>query len=254
MTALLAWSAWLIAILIGLGVFVARSAETGLTYVSLPRLFYALYVMVCVLVLSALRAPAAAAAAFAVALAAGIWAMLGDEPVAGGREAEVRERVAGCRRALEADKRNPASLELLGDVYSTLENKELALKYWGQAYEIWSQAKLLEKIECVKRRDPVFYIWGSPCAGQLRACPGCEQVRRRLDYSCPRCGEIFFPDRATWAAARFNRLYDRTGAGAAVETGLAFLPFLFFCEPWAYAAAWLVWIGARRPAVEAADL
>jgi hypothetical protein len=133
-----------------------------------------------------------------------------------------------------------------------LEDKPLALKYWGLAYAIWPQAKLLEKIECVKRADPVFFIWGSPCARELKACPSCERVGVRGEFSCPRCEERLFPGRATWAAARFNRLYESNGAGAAVETGLAFLPFLFFCAPLAYVAAWLIWIGARRRGPETA--
>lgn len=253
MIALLSWSAWALAVVVGFCLFIARSAETGLAYVNLPRLLYFFWMLVCVLLLSVLRAPEAAAAALGLAAAVGVWAMLGDEPVPGGRAAEVLERVDGCRRALKEDGRNPASLELLGDVYSTLEDKPLALKYWGLAYEIWPQAKLLEKIECVKRPDPVFHVWGSPCARELRACPSCERVGPRLEFACARCGECFFPGRAIWAAARFNRTYESTGAGAAVETGLALLPFLYFCAPWAYALAWLVWIGARRPGPETAS-
>lgn len=250
MIALLCWSAWLLALVIGGALFMMRSAETGLSYVNLPLFLYYVYIQMCVLILAHLHMPIQAAMALGVALVVGVWAMMGDEPVAGGRAAEIAERVAGCQRALKADKRNPASLELLGDTYSTLEDKGLALKYWGQAYEIWSQAKLLEKIECIKRPNPVFFIWGSPCVRELRACPVCERVGPRLAYSCLRCGEVFFSNRADWLAVRFNRTYETTGAGAAVETGLAFLPFLFFCEPWAYALAWLVWIGARRPGPE----
>lgn len=247
---MLTWSAWLITVILGLGMFLLRSSETGFSYVSLPRLLYFLWILVCVLVLGALRAPAPAAIALGLALIVGVWAMLGDEPPPSTRAVEVIERVQGCRRALEADARNPASLELLGDVYSTLENKALALKYWGLAYDIWSQAKLLEKIEFVKRPDPVFYIWGSPCVRELRACSTCERVVGRLTFSCKKCGEVFFPGRADWAAARFNRIYETTGAGAAVETGLAFLPFLYGCGSLAYGLVWLVWIGARRPGPE----
>lgn len=247
MIALLAWSAWLLSVILGTALFMMRSAETGLTYVSLPRFLYFIWILVCVLVLAHLRAPVPAALALGAAVIVGIWAMLGDEPVAGGRRAELTERVEGCRRALQKDERNPASLELLGDAYSTVEHKALALKYWGQAYDIWPQAKLLEKIECVKRSDPVFFIWGRPCASELRACPACERISSRLEFSCPRCGEAFFAGRADWVALRFNRIYETTGAGSAVESGLALLPFLFYCAPWAYIAAWLVWIGARRP-------
>lgn len=252
MTVLLCWSAWALAVVLGFCLFIARSGETGLAYVNLPRLLYFLWILVCVLILAALRAPAAAAAALGLAAAVGVWAMLGDEPAPGGRASEVVERVKGCRRALKEDARNPASLELLGDAYSTVENKPLALKYWGLAYDIWPQAKLLEKIECVKRSDPVFFIWGGPCARELRACPSCERVVARLAFACPGCGAGFFPGRPGWAAARFNRLYETSGAGEAVQTGLVFLPFLFFCAPWAYATAWLIWIGARRPGPEAA--
>jgi hypothetical protein len=248
MIALLSWSSWLIAIVIGLAVFIMRSAETGLTYINLPGFLYYIWIMACALILAYLRAPVPAALAIGVAVVVGVWAVLGEEPVRGSRHTEVVERIKGCQRALKADKRNPASLELLGDVYSTLENKELALKYWGLAYEIWARAKLLEKIESVKRADPVFFIWGSSCANELRACPTCERAGSRLEFSCPRCGEVFYPGRASWVSVRFNRVYETTVAGPAVEMGLLFLPFLFFCEPWAYAAAWLVWIGARRPA------
>ena len=251
MIALFTWSAWLITIILGAALFMMRSAETGLTYINLPLFLYYVYIQMCVLILAHLRLPIPAAMALGVAIVVGVWAMLGDEPVPGGRAAEVAERVEGCQRALKADKRNPASLELLGDTYSTLEDKALALKYWGLSYEIWSQAKLLEKIECVKRPDPVFFIWGSPCVRELRACSVCERVLSRLAFSCPRCGEVFFPSRVAWLAVRFNRIYETTGAGSAVETGLVFLPFLFFCEPWAYVLAWLVWIGARRPGPEA---
>lgn len=247
MISLFAWSAWLISVVIGAAMFMMRSAETGLAYVNLPRFLYFMWIMVCVLLLAHMRAPIPAAMALGIALMVGVMAMIGDEPVAGTRAAELTERVAGCQRALKEDKNNPASLEILGDVYSTLEDKTLALKYWGLAYEIWSQAKLLEKIECVKRPEPVFVIWGTPCVRELKACPRCERIGARLDFACPRCGEIFFPSRAVWLMVRFNRIYETTGAGEALETGLVFLPFLFFCEPWAYIVTWLVWIGARRP-------
>lgn len=247
MIAVVSWAAWGVAVVSGFCLSVARTAETGMAYVNLPRLLYFLWILVCVLVLAVLRAPVAAAVCLLIALVVGVRAMFGDEPGAGGRAFEVIERIKGCRRALAADARNPASLELLGDAYSTVENKTLALKYWGSAYEIWPQAKLLEKIECVKRENPVFFIWGNPCARELRACPACERVGARLAFACAHCGEVFFSGRAIWAATRFNRLYETSGAGTAVETGLIFLPFLFYCAPWAYAFAWLVWIGARRP-------
>jgi len=250
--ALVAWASWLLAVVLGFCLFIARTSETGMSYVNLPRLLYFLWILVCVMFLAVARAPLPAALCLGLAVAVGIWAILGDEPPPSRRRKEIEERVDGCRRALKEEARNPASLELLGDVYSTLESKDIALKYWGLSYEIWSNAKLLEKIECVKRRDPVFFIWGGPCVKELRACPACERVGSRLDFSCPRCGEIHFESRSHWAALRFNRIYETTGAGEAVETGLAFLPFLFFCEPWAYVAAWLVWSGARRPGPETA--
>lgn len=249
---LVLWSSWTLVCLLGFCLFVARTSETGMTYVNLPRLLYFLWILVCVMFLAIARAPVPAALSMLLAVAVGLWAILGDEPTPTGRYNEILERVEGCKRALKENARNPASLELLGDAYSTVENKTLALKYWGLCYENWSNAKLLEKIECVKRRDPVFFIWGGPCARELRACSECERVCGRLTYSCPRCGEIFFPDRLSWASERFNRFYETTGAGSTVETGLAFLPFLFFCAPWAYVAAWLIWSGARRPGPESA--
>jgi hypothetical protein len=242
----LAWTAWAAVTIAGLCLFLLRSGDTGFNYVNLPRLLYFFWILLCVLLLSVLRAPTAAAAGLALAGIVGVWAMVGDEPARGGRLNEVVERVKGCRRALALDARNPASLELLGDVYSTLEDKALALKYWGLAYDIWSQAKLLEKMERVKRPVPVFHYWGRPCARELRACAKCERIVSRRAFFCADCGEVFSPDRPTWLATRFNALYEATGAGLAVETGFVFLPFLFLCAPWAYALSWLVWLGARR--------
>ena len=61
MIALFAWSAWLIAVVIGLCVFIMRSAETGLTYINLPGFLYYVWIMACALILAHLRAPATAA-------------------------------------------------------------------------------------------------------------------------------------------------------------------------------------------------
>ena len=242
---LVAWCGWLLAILIGCGLFFLRSTETGFSYVSLPRLFYFLWVMVCVLVLAAMRAPYLAGAGLALAAVVGVGAFMGNEPGAIRRRAEVSERLEGCRRALEKNERNPASLELIGDVYSTLEEADLALRYWERANEIMPQTKLREKIAGLQREVPSFHFWGAPCAHEVRACPKCEAVGSRLDFSC-RCGARFFPGRITWLAVRFNRLCDGTGAGRAIGSGLVLLPFLYMCAPWAYAIAWMVWIGARR--------
>lgn len=225
--------------------FFLRSTETGFSYVSLPRLFYFLWVMVCVLVLAAMRSPYLAGASLALAAVVGVGAFRGNEPGAVRRREEVSERLEGCRRALEENERNPASLELIGDVYSTLEEAGLALSYWDRANEIMPQTKLREKIAGLHREVASFHYWGAPCAHEVRACPKCEAVGSRLDFSC-RCGARFFPGRMSWLAVRFNRLCDGTGAGRAIGSGLLLLPFLYMCAPWAYATAWLIWIGARR--------
>lgn len=247
----IAWSGWLLAVLTGCGLFVLRGAGSGLSYVSLPRLLYFMWLLVCVLVLAAMRAPYAAAAGLTLAAIVGVWAFLGDEPGALRRRAELSERLEGCRRALEENERNPASLELIGDVYSTLEEAGLALRYWERAYAVLPQTKLREKIAGLRRSTPSFHCWGAACAREVRACPECEAVGSRLDFAC-RCGAGHFPDRASWLAVRFNRLCDETGAGRAIESGLFLLPFLYLCAPWAYALAWLIWIGARRPGPGAA--
>ncbi len=242
---MIAWCGWLLAVLVGCGLFFLRSTETGFSYVSLPRLFYFLWVMVCVLVLAAMRSPYLAGASLALAAVVGVGAFRGNEPGAVRRREEVSERLEGCRRALEENERNPASLELIGDVYSTLEEAGLALSYWDRANEIMPQTKLREKIAGLHREVASFHYWGAPCAHEVRACPKCEAVGSRLDFSC-RCGARFFPGRMSWLAVRFNRLCDGTGAGRAIGSGLLLLPFLYMCAPWAYATAWLIWIGARR--------
>jgi hypothetical protein len=248
----LAWAAWALVTVAGFCLFFLRSTETGLAYVNLPRLLYFFWILLCVMLMASRRSPEAAAAGLIFAFVLGAWAMIGDEPSRGGRLEDLVERVKGCRRALELDARNPASLELIGDVYSTLEDKTLALRYWERSYAIVSNAKLLEKMESVRRENPVFLVWGEPCARELRACPECERIGPRGAYACARCGERFYPDRPSWLAVRFNRLWETTGAGMAAETGLIFLPFLFWCAPWAYGLAWLCWLGARRSGPEGA--
>jgi hypothetical protein len=242
---LLSWSSWALLTVAGLGLFVMRSAETGLSYVSLPRVFYFFWIMLCVMLMAYVKAPVAAAFCLLLACAVGVYALIGDEPEPGSRAREVLERVAGCRRALEENARNPMSLELLGDAYSTIEERTLALAYWDRSYAIVPNAKLLEKIERLRRDAPVFFYWGPPCASELRACPKCERLLLRSAWNCA-CGEGFFPDRPTWLAGRFNRAWEDTGAGRAVMTGLALSPYLYLTEPWAYGIVWLVWVGARR--------
>ncbi len=242
-----AWGAWALAVVTGAGMFMLRSTETGLAYVNLPRLFYFMWVLTCVLLATAFQQTAAAALGLAFAAAVGIWAFVGDEPAWGTRLEELRERAAGCRRALAEDERNPMSLELLGDAYSTLEDPVLALKYWEKSYAIVQQTGLREKIERAKRPAPSFYYSGPRAARDARACPGCEEIVPRLAASCRACSRPLFSDAWGLRAARFNRFCEETGAGAAIESGLLLLPFLYFCAPWAYGLAWLVWIGARRP-------
>ncbi|UPT74492.1 MAG: hypothetical protein M0D55_01765 [Elusimicrobiota bacterium] len=210
---LLSWSSWTLLTVIGLGLFVMRSAETGLSYVSLPRLLYFFWIMLCVMFMAYVKAPGAAAICLLLASAVGVYALIGDEPEPGSRAKEVLERVAGCRRALEENERNPMSLELLGDAYSTIEERAHALRCWERSYAIVPNAKLLEKIERLRRAVPVFFYWGPPCAHELRACPQCERVLVRSAWACA-CGERFFPDRPTWLAARFNRIWEDTGEAA----------------------------------------
>ncbi len=247
---LLAWASWAVLAVLGLCLCILRSTETGLAYVNLPRLAYFFWILVCVMLMASLKAPEAAAGGLIAAFCVGLYALVGDEPVRGGRERELVERAEGCRRALKENERNPASLELLGDAYSTIEDGTLALRHWERSYVIFPNAKLLEKMERVKRERPVFHYWGEPCARELRACQRCERIGSRRAFACPGCGQAFYPDRASWLASRFNALWEADGAGRAVETGVALLPFLFWCAPWAYGLAWLCWTGARREGPE----
>lgn len=251
LTELLAWSSWSILAVLGLGVFVMRSAETGMAYVNLPRILYFFWILLCVMALAYVKAPGAAAASLLLACGVGVYALIGDEPEIGGRAKEIRARVEGCRRALVENARNPMSDELLGDAYSTIEERELALRYWERCYSVVPNAKLLEKIEGLRRDVPVFYYWGAPSSLELIACRGCEKVLPRGVWACA-CGERFYTDRPTWLAFRFNRAWESTGAGRAVRTGLWLSPYLYLTDPWAYGLLWLLWTGAgRRGPVEA---
>lgn len=240
------WAAWLAVTATGIVMTMLRSAEDAFSTVSLPKLLYMMWLMVCVLALVALRLVQEAVIGFAAALAVGAFAFMGGQTSARRRE-ELAERLRGARAALEEDPRNGMSMELLGDVASTLEEREGALRWYERAYAVVPNAGLLEKIEGLKREVPNFHIWGNPCAHELRLCPACEELNARGAYECVRCGKAFFHSRLLWRAASFNRFCDDNGLTEMLESGLALLPFLFACGPWAYGFSWLVWAGARRP-------
>lgn len=243
---LFAWSAWALATLSGVILIILRSAEDSYVSVSLPRLLYMMWLMVCVLALVALHHITQAIIGLVAALFVGALAFMGQEPDSRRRK-EVAERLAGARAALAENPENGMSMELIGDVCSTLEEKGRALDWYRKAYQRVPNAKLQEKILGLERTPPRFYVWGNVCADELRICPGCEELNGRPDFECRRCGKAFFPTRGLWLASRFNRLCDETGLTAALESGLALLPFLFWCGPAAYSFAWLIWAGARRP-------
>lgn len=240
------WSGWGLVTVLGIVLIMLRSAENSFSTVSLPRLLYMMWLMVCVLVLVALRHVAEASVGLVLALAVGAMAFMSDEK-SSRRRKEIEERLRGAREALKEDPDNGLSMELLGDVCSTLEEREPALRWYEKAYALIPNAKLLEKISNLRRVPPTFYTWGNPCSHELRLCPSCEALCGRGDYACRRCGEVFFPSAALWRAARFNRLADEYGVTEALESGVFLLPFLFACGPVAYGFSWLVWAGARRP-------
>jgi hypothetical protein len=240
------WAGWLAVTAAGIVMTMLRSAEDAFSTVSLPKLLYMMWLMVCVLAFVALRLVREASIGLAAALAVGALAFMGGRTSARRRE-ELAERLAGARAALEENPKNGLSMELLGDVASTLEEREGALRWYEKAYAVVPSAGLLEKIERLKREQPDFHVWGNPCAHELRLCPACEELNARGAYECVRCGKAFFPSRLLWRAASFNRFCDDNGLTEMLESGLALLPFLFYCGPWAYGFCWLVWAGARRP-------
>lgn len=240
------WAGWLAVTALGIVMVMLRSAEDAFSTVSLPKLLYMMWLMVCVLAFVALHLVAEAAVGFVAALAVGAFAFMGGETSARRRE-ELAERLRGAREALKENPNNGLSMELLGDVASTLEEREGALRWYERAYAVIPNAGLLEKIERLKREPPDFHIWGNPCAHELRLCPKCEELNARGAYDCARCGARFFSSRLLWRAAAFNRFCDDNGLTEILESGLALLPFLFACGPWAYGFTWLIWAGARRP-------
>jgi hypothetical protein len=240
------WSGWALATLVGILLFALRSAEGGFVSVSLPKLLYMMWLMTCVLILVALRLVVPACVGLAAALLVGALAFAGEEADSRRRK-EVAERLRGARAALAEHPNNGMSMELLGDVCSTLEEREPALAWYRKAYALVPNARLQEKIAGLERKVPLFYIWGNPCAHELRLCPGCEELNGRADAECRRCGRPFFATRALWAAAALTRVCDETGLTEALESGLLLLPFLYACGPGPYGLVWLVWAGARRP-------
>ncbi len=244
---LIGWSAWALATATGLILIVMRTAENAFTTVSLPRLLYLMWLMVCVLVLVAMRHVAAASVGLLFAAFVGALTFMSEDKKVSRRRGEIAERLRGAREALKEEPNNGLAMELLGDVSSTLEDRASALKWYEKAYAFIPNAKLLEKIENLKRTPPSFYIWGNVCAHELRLCPACETLCERDDYSCSRCGETFFSTPGLWWASRFNRVCDEYGLTEALESGVFLLPFLFVCGPMPYGFAWLVWAAARRP-------
>ncbi|MDX6770204.1 MAG: hypothetical protein SF051_11785 [Elusimicrobiota bacterium] len=242
------WGAWALTTMSGVVLVILRSAENSYSSVSLPRLLYMMWLMACVLVLVALRHVFEAAVGLGAALVVGALTFVSSEAVSR-RQKEIEERLRGARQALKEDPENGLSMELIGDVCSTLEHRDLALSWYEKAYALIPNAKLLEKLSNLKRSPPVFHIWGNPCARELRLCPSCETLCRRGDYSCRRCGEVFFAAPGLWRAAAFNGLCDEYGVTEVLESGVVLLPFLFACGPLPYGFCWLVWAGARRPRV-----
>jgi tetratricopeptide (TPR) repeat protein len=240
------WAGWLAVTAAGIVMTMLRSAEDAFSTVSLPKLLYMMWLMVCVLAFVALRMVWEASIGLAAALAVGAFAFMGGATGSRRRE-ELAERLAGARAALEENPNNALSMELLGDVASTLEEREGALRWYERAYALVPSAGLLEKLEGLRRETPNFFIWGNPCAHELRLCPACEELNARGAYACARCGKAFFGSRLLWRASAFNRFCDDNGLTEILESGLFLLPFLFACGPWAYGFCWLVWAGARRP-------
>lgn len=242
----LAWGAWLVLMVFGLVSAMARDARAGYASVRLPRLFFFLWILVCVLVFLSLGHAAQALLAAGAAVVVGI-ATFSTSPGSASRRREFEERLDGARRALAEDTDNSMSEELLGDLYSTLEDEALARKHWSRALELRSDAKVREKLAGLDRRPPVFHLRGAPAAHEWRACPNCGGIAARLAARCA-CGFPFFPEPGSWHAATLDRFCEESGADALLKLALLLLPVLAVLGPLPYAAAWFLWgVAVRRP-------
>ena len=179
------------------------------------------------------------------------WTFINPESRPESQKAAFVEDLSSLRKAPRDDPDTELfCLQRIAEIYETLGEPELALKYYRQALERKDTSRLTFKVKQLELETRTWRPPLSPLAEALRACPGCELIESRLAYACRHCAQVFYPNKSTWFAVRFNRWCDKVGFAAAVIPGAIFLPFLFVLGAALYSLLWAAWaIGLRTRGV-----
>lgn len=234
------WVSYGVLMLAALVLSVMNSLATTVSRVTLPQLFYVLYLLLVEVASIVTHSVIGALVCMISVVGIVIWMgprQLEDEDI----KKELEAELASYRKTYKEMPDNSASLYFIGEVFAKVGAMSLALKYYKQSYAIYADPKLYDKILGLEK-DPIGGVNAdSAPIKALRACPECETLRYRMDYDCGRCGWGFYPSRRIWLAAFFNRLYDAGGLNGITVAGLALLPYLFVCGHWAYFFLWAIW-------------
>lgn len=243
------WLCYAAAFIIGLFLYVASSVEKTFERITLPQLFYVLYLMaIALFCVRALRDPWLAMVFMAPPAALAAWLTFIDPPsVHQSLREDCQKELESCRAALQADKDDILALEAAGDLYRKIGEASLARRYYERLTGIYSSKKEMARLKGLIQ-DKLNEIGINPQCAQdpkfpaiVRACPACESVTLRFSYACPCCRRPLFPSLAAWRAVMINRFFDAHNLTHITAAGVAFLPFLFVCGSLAYTALWAVW-------------
>ncbi|MFA6318636.1 MAG: hypothetical protein WC943_14605 [Elusimicrobiota bacterium] len=252
----LPWFLYAGAFIVGLVYAVLASFERVYERITLPQIAYLLYLLICA-VLTGNRGDLAATLVFlAVPAALFAWLTLRAEPGQSvSLQAEAQKELDLFRKVLAERPADVIALEGVGDLYAKVGEHELARRWYKKLSEVYAPNKAYERLR-ISLEEKISNIEINPIAGTdplmpffLRACPKCDSMAFRSQYSCQVCGEPFYADRWRWRAAVINRFLERHELVRVAVVSLVFLPFLFYCGSAAYFILLGVWaLGLRTNA------
>ncbi|MBI5884157.1 MAG: hypothetical protein HZB91_13765 [Elusimicrobia bacterium] len=249
----LPWLAYAAAFLVGLVYAILASMEQVYERITLPQVFYLIYLLLCATIVGHARDLTATLAFLAIPAALFCWLTLRGEPEHSVTlQGEAQKELDEFRKTLAEKPKDVIALEGIGDLYAKVGEHLYARKWYQKLVEVYAANPAYYRLK-ISLEEKMSNLEINPIAGTdprmpyfLRACPKCDSMAFRAQYACHVCAEPFYSNRLMWRAATFNRFFEKNELVRVTQASVVFLPFLFYCGSAAYFVLLGIWSLAFR--------
>lgn len=252
----LPWIIYAIILLVGLVYAVLASMEQVYERITLPQVFYLIYLLVCAIICGHARDLTATAVFLTIPLGMFAWLTMRGEPeYSVTLQGEAQGELIALRKVIAERPNDVIALEGIGDLYAKVGDSDMAAKWYLRLVNLYAANPVYARLK-IMLEEKIQNIEINPLTGTdprmpyfLRSCPKCESMAFRNQFSCNICGAPFYATVWAWRATIFNRFFEKNEFVRITVAGLLFLPFLFLGGPAPYFVLLGIWsLGLRTTA------